>query len=96
MLDNYHFAILTCTVYYPAGFQRVPLCTLHVSIALQSYTFFTKNVQNVLLFYSSSQRIEYDSNNFAGICISVAVLRQSLIAARTSSIISDASWCSIM
>ena len=58
--------------------------------------FSQKNVQNMLLFYSSSQRIEYDSNNFAGICISVAVLRQSLIAARTSSITSDASWCSIM
>ena len=47
-------------------------------------------------FYSSSQRIEYDSNNFAGICISVAILRHSLSAARTSSITSDASWCSIM
>ena len=42
-------------------------------------------------FYSSSQRIEYDSNIFAGICSSVTVLRQSLMAARTSSIISDAS-----
>ena len=40
--------------------------------------------------------MEYDSNNFAGICSSVTVLRQSLIAARTSSIISDAFWRSIM
>ena len=63
MLDNYHFAVLTCTapfcsiweflvwMYYPAGFQWVSLCTLHVSIALKSYTFFTENVQNELLFW---------------------------------------------
>ena len=42
------------------------------------------------LFYNSSQRMEYDSNSLMGICSSVAVLRQSLMAARTSSIISDA------
>ena len=47
-------------------------------------------------FYSSSHRIEYDSSSLRGICCSIAVLRQSLIAARTSSITSDASWCSIM
>ena len=34
--------------------------------------------------------MEYDSNNLMGICSSVAVLRQSLMAARTSSIISFA------
>ena len=76
--------------------NEFPSVRNNVSIALHSYTFFTENVQNALLFYSSSQRIEYDSNNFAGICCSVAVLRQSLMAARTSSIISDASWCSSM
>ena len=48
------------------------------------------------LFYNSSQRMEYDSNSLMGICSSVAVLRQSLMAARTSSIISDASWRSSM
>ena len=46
------------------------------------------------LFYNSSQRMEYDSNSLMGICSSVAVLRQSLMAARTSSIISFASCCS--
>ena len=48
------------------------------------------------LFYNSSQRMEYDSNSLMGICSSVAVLRQSLMAERTSSIISDASWRSSM
>ena len=48
------------------------------------------------LFHNSSQRIEYASNIFAGICSSVAVLRQSLMAARISWIISDASWRSSM
>ena len=46
--------------------------------------------------YCSSHRIEYDSRSLRGICSSVAVLRQSLMAARTSSIISDASWLSSM
>ncbi len=40
-------------------------------------------------FYNSSQRMEYDSNSLMGICSSVTVLRQSLMAARTSSIISS-------
>ena len=48
------------------------------------------------LFYNSSQRMEYDSNSLRGICSSVAVLRQSLMATRTSSIISFASCCSSM
>ena len=47
-------------------------------------------------FWGSSQRTEYDSNSCVGICCSVVVLRQSLMAERTSSIISDASWCSSM
>ena len=60
---NKHFVVLTCTapfcsiweflvwMYYPSGFQRDSLCTLHLSIALQSYTFFTENVQNELIFW---------------------------------------------
>ena len=60
MLDNKHFVDLACTapfcstgemlarMYYPTGYQRVSLCSLHISIMLQSYRFLTKNVQNVL------------------------------------------------
>ena len=40
--------------------------------------------------------MEYDSNSLMGICSSVAVLRQSLMAERTSSMISDAPWRSSM
>ena len=58
--------------------------------------FSRKTCRMCYLFYCSSHRIEYDSNSLMGICSSVAVLRQSLMAARTSSIISDASWRSSM
>ena len=41
--------------------------------------------------------MEYDSNSLMGICSSVAVLRQSLMAARTSSIVdSDSKWTSVV
>ena len=50
----------------------------------------------VSLCHSLSQRIEYDPSSLRGICCSVAVIRQFLMVARTSSIISVASCLSII
>ena len=55
--------------------------------------FSRKTCRMCYLFYCSSHRIEYDSNSLMGICSSVAVLRQSLMAAQTSSIVPLRSTC---
>ena len=96
----------------PCLFVRLEKCSLECIIPLDINEFLfvrymflfclrvthfsRKTCRMCYLCYCSSHRIEYDSNSLMGICSSVAVLRQSLMAARTSSIISDASWRSSM